>query len=203
MSIILEYYSWGNNILCAREQQKRLGALHLELEKAKQEGFVSNRFPDNSGNHSKKKLLAVLGIITKFDRRKNREAIRKAWMPTGTTLLPCAFYSFDNALQIKVQLLQLMRKAYVFSNWCVILSAKVVCLCNMWLRTKVETFISLIIDCLNICRSKHLKIQFYWLSSSIVYPPHCMLFYAGSALKKLEEENGIVVRFVIGRRYLL
>lgn len=73
----------------------------MELDKAKQEGFVSNRVPDNSGNHSKKKLLAVLGIITKFDRRKNREAIRRAWMPTGTALLPCAFYSFDNPLADK------------------------------------------------------------------------------------------------------
>nr|GMD72530.1 hydroxyproline O-galactosyltransferase HPGT1-like isoform X2 [Ipomoea batatas] len=73
-------------LIACREQQKRLGALHMELEKAKQEGFVSNRVPDNSGNHSKKKLLAVLGIITKFDRRKNREAIRRAWMPTGSAL---------------------------------------------------------------------------------------------------------------------
>lgn len=75
------------NILCIgvdiwfpREQQKKLAALQLELEKARQEGFVPKL---DSGTHTKKKLLAVIGIMTTFGRKNNRDAIRKAWMPTG------------------------------------------------------------------------------------------------------------------------
>lgn len=56
----------------------------MDLEKAKQEGFVLKQ---NSGTHTKKKLLAVIGIMTKFGRKNNREAIRKAWMPRGKSFL--------------------------------------------------------------------------------------------------------------------
>lgn len=76
------------DILFPREQQKKLGALQAELEKAKQEGFVSNHLSESSGTHGKKKLLAVIGIVTRFGRKNNRDAIRKAWMPSGTKLLP-------------------------------------------------------------------------------------------------------------------
>lgn len=54
-----------------------------ELAKAKKEGFVTKFSSDSVP--SKKKALAVVGIVTGVDRRKNRDAIRKAWMPTGTT----------------------------------------------------------------------------------------------------------------------
>lgn len=72
-------------IIACREQQKKLTALEMELAAAQQEGFVSNHLSENKGT-PKKKLLAVVGIITKFGRKNNRDAIRRAWMPTGTDL---------------------------------------------------------------------------------------------------------------------
>ncbi|PSS04230.1 Hydroxyproline O-galactosyltransferase [Actinidia chinensis var. chinensis] len=73
-------------IISCREQQKKLAALEMELAKARQEGFISKHSSDNSGTKTKKKILAVIGIITKFGRKNNRLAIRKAWMPTGADL---------------------------------------------------------------------------------------------------------------------
>ncbi|XP_059276302.1 hydroxyproline O-galactosyltransferase HPGT1-like [Lycium ferocissimum] len=73
-------------IITCREQQKRLAALQMELGKSSQEGFVSKHLLDNYGKDSKKKLLAVVGVSTKFGNKKNRDAIRKAWMPTGAAL---------------------------------------------------------------------------------------------------------------------
>ncbi|CAI9094238.1 OLC1v1029938C1 [Oldenlandia corymbosa var. corymbosa] len=70
-------------IIDCREQQQKLGALQMELEKARQEGFVSNSLAGNGATDGKKKLLAVVGIITTFGRKNNRDAIRKAWMPGG------------------------------------------------------------------------------------------------------------------------
>ncbi|GFZ06642.1 Galactosyltransferase family protein [Actinidia rufa] len=58
----------------------------MELAKARQEGFISKHSSDNSRTNTKKKILAVIGIITKFGRKNNRLAIRKAWMPTGAAL---------------------------------------------------------------------------------------------------------------------
>ena len=55
----------------------------MDLAAARQEGFVSKEHLENDGTHSKKKLLAVIGIITTFGRKKNRDAIRKAWMQSG------------------------------------------------------------------------------------------------------------------------
>ena len=59
----------------------------MDLAAATQEGFVPKHLSKNDGTRSKKKLLAVIGIITTFGRKKNRDAIRKAWMPTGNCLL--------------------------------------------------------------------------------------------------------------------
>ncbi|XP_059642038.1 hydroxyproline O-galactosyltransferase HPGT1-like [Cornus florida] len=73
-------------IITCREQQKKLSSLEMELAKARQEGFVSKYLLGDSGTHTKKKLLAVVGIITNFGRKNNRDAIRKAWMPTGAAL---------------------------------------------------------------------------------------------------------------------
>lgn len=78
-------------LLFFREQQKKLTALEMELAAAQQEGFVSNHLSENKGT-PKKKLLAVVGIITKFGRKNNRDAIRRAWMPTGR--IPFLFVSF-------------------------------------------------------------------------------------------------------------
>ncbi|KAL3645710.1 Hydroxyproline O-galactosyltransferase HPGT1 [Castilleja foliolosa] len=72
-------------IINCRENQKKLDALHVDLEKARQEGFVTKHLTEN-GATSKKKLLAVIGIITMFGRKHNRDAIRKAWLPTGDAL---------------------------------------------------------------------------------------------------------------------
>ncbi|KAK9277732.1 hypothetical protein L1049_007279 [Liquidambar formosana] len=73
-------------IIACREQQKKLSTLEMELAAARQEGFVSKYVVGNDKNHSKKQLLVVVGIITRFGRKRNRDAIRKAWMPTGTSL---------------------------------------------------------------------------------------------------------------------
>ncbi|XP_055821644.1 hydroxyproline O-galactosyltransferase HPGT1-like [Solanum dulcamara] len=70
-------------IITCREQQKRLAALQMELGKASQEGFVSKHLLDNNEKDSKKKLLVVIGVSTNFSNKKNRDAIRKAWMPSG------------------------------------------------------------------------------------------------------------------------
>lgn len=69
--------------LLYREQQKQLSTLEMQLAAARQEGFVPKSLSKNEGAHSKKKLLAVVGIFTTFGRKKNRDAIRKAWMPSG------------------------------------------------------------------------------------------------------------------------
>ncbi|KAG9143438.1 hypothetical protein Leryth_025584 [Lithospermum erythrorhizon] len=74
-------------IISCREQQKRLSALQMELEKATQEGFVPKHLSGIRGDQTKKKLLAVIGISTRFGRRNNRDAIRKAWMSQGAASL--------------------------------------------------------------------------------------------------------------------
>ncbi|XP_010261468.1 PREDICTED: hydroxyproline O-galactosyltransferase HPGT1 [Nelumbo nucifera] len=73
-------------IIACKEQQKKLSALEMELAAARQEGFVSKHLSGTDGTSSKKRLLAVIGIITKFGHKNNRDAIRKAWMPTGAVL---------------------------------------------------------------------------------------------------------------------
>ncbi|KAI4326860.1 hypothetical protein L6164_019385 [Bauhinia variegata] len=73
-------------IIECREQSKKLSALEMELAAARQEGFVPKHTSGNDGRHSTKRLLSVIGIITTFGRRKNRDAIRKAWMPSGAAM---------------------------------------------------------------------------------------------------------------------
>lgn len=73
-------------VIDCREQQKKLSMLQMELEEAKKEGYVSKHLIETKGTNEKKKLLAVVGILTGFGRKHNRYAIRKAWMPTGTAL---------------------------------------------------------------------------------------------------------------------
>lgn len=48
----------------------------MELAAAKQEGFVSKPL-------SNRRPHVVIGILTGFGRKSNRDAIRKAWMGTG------------------------------------------------------------------------------------------------------------------------
>ncbi|KAH9775229.1 hexosyltransferase [Citrus sinensis] len=73
-------------LIACREQQMRLSAIEMDLAAARQEGFVSGYLSQNDTQHSKKRHLAVIGIITTFGRKKNRDAIREAWMSTGAAL---------------------------------------------------------------------------------------------------------------------
>ncbi|KAL9262626.1 Hydroxyproline O-galactosyltransferase HPGT1-like protein [Drosera capensis] len=73
-------------ITACREQRKKLSALEMELAAAKQEGFVSKYSTGVDQSGSKKKPVAVIGILTSFGRRNKRDAIRKAWMGTGASL---------------------------------------------------------------------------------------------------------------------
>lgn len=75
------------NALLVREQHKKLSALEMELASARQEGFTSKRSTETDGAQSKKRPLVVIGIFTRFGSKNNRDAIRKAWMGTGTLLL--------------------------------------------------------------------------------------------------------------------
>ncbi|KAL3499264.1 hypothetical protein ACH5RR_038357 [Cinchona calisaya] len=64
-----------NRVYLIEELDRRTG--QGELEKARQEGFVSNHLSKNSGTHEKKKLLAVTAIFTRFGSKNNRDAICK------------------------------------------------------------------------------------------------------------------------------
>lgn len=63
----------------------------MQLAAAGQEGFKSKSSTDTDDNDPKKRPLVVIGILTRFGRKNNRDAIRKAWMGTGKLLL--SFYS--------------------------------------------------------------------------------------------------------------
>lgn len=54
----------------------------MELAAAKQEGFVSKLLSETDKSPMRKPLV-VVGILTGFGRKSNRDAIRKAWMGTG------------------------------------------------------------------------------------------------------------------------
>ncbi|KAJ8764872.1 hypothetical protein K2173_010337 [Erythroxylum novogranatense] len=73
-------------IIACREQQKKLSALESDLSAARQAGFISKDLNEKDKTEPKKKMLAVIGIITSFGRKRYRDAIRKAWMPTGNAL---------------------------------------------------------------------------------------------------------------------
>uniref|UniRef100_A0A803PPU0 Hexosyltransferase n=1 Tax=Cannabis sativa TaxID=3483 RepID=A0A803PPU0_CANSA len=73
-------------IIACREQQKKLAALEMELAAAVQKGFTSTRSTETNGTHTKKRPLVVIGILTRFGRNNNRDAIRKAWMGSGGAL---------------------------------------------------------------------------------------------------------------------
>ncbi|OMP06236.1 Glycosyl transferase, family 31 [Corchorus olitorius] len=58
----------------------------MDLAAAKQEGFTLKRSADTNGADSKRRPLVVIGVLTRFGRQHNRDAIRKAWMGSGATL---------------------------------------------------------------------------------------------------------------------
>lgn len=73
-------------IIACREQRKKLLELEMQLAAAGQEGFKSKGSTDTDDNDPKKRPLVVIGILTRFGRKNNRDAIRKAWMGTGAAL---------------------------------------------------------------------------------------------------------------------
>ncbi|XP_054788204.1 hydroxyproline O-galactosyltransferase HPGT1-like [Prosopis cineraria] len=73
-------------IIACREQHKKLDSLEMELAAARQEGFASKHLTETNGTYSRRGPLLVIGIITRFGRQNNRDAIRKAWMGTGAAL---------------------------------------------------------------------------------------------------------------------
>ncbi|KAG6579334.1 hydroxyproline O-galactosyltransferase HPGT1 [Cucurbita moschata] len=70
-------------IIACREQQKKLLALEMDLAAARQEGFMVKHSRETNET---KIPLVVIGVITRFGRKTNRDAIRKAWMGTGASL---------------------------------------------------------------------------------------------------------------------
>ncbi|CAI9775051.1 unnamed protein product [Fraxinus pennsylvanica] len=82
-SVISVDDSW--KILGCREQLNKLAALEMELATARQEGFVSKYLPEMNKT-PKTNPLVVIGILTGFGRKNERNAIRKAWMGTGSAL---------------------------------------------------------------------------------------------------------------------
>ncbi|KAK8921566.1 putative beta-1,3-galactosyltransferase 11 [Platanthera zijinensis] len=73
-------------VVACRNWLKRLAAHEMELSAARQEGFVGNYVSESNGNHTRRRLMAVIGITTGFGQKNNRDAIRKTWLPTGTSL---------------------------------------------------------------------------------------------------------------------
>ncbi|KAJ6851003.1 uncharacterized protein M6B38_262675 [Iris pallida] len=73
-------------VVACRHQHKRLASLEMELAAARQDGFVGKYSSETNGNHTRKRILAVIGIVTGLGRKNNRDAIRKSWLPTGAAL---------------------------------------------------------------------------------------------------------------------
>jgi hydroxyproline O-galactosyltransferase HPGT len=69
----------------------------MELSAARKEGFVPKQLSVNNEKQPTKKILSVIGVMTTFGRKKNRDAIRKAWMPTGTFLIGLVSFRKTNA----------------------------------------------------------------------------------------------------------
>ncbi|GKF07808.1 galactosyl transferase family protein, partial [Tanacetum coccineum] len=89
--------------MLAREQQKKLTALEMELAAARQQGFVSKHL-STTKTPPKKRPLVVIGVLTSFGRKNNREVIRKAWMSTGKhittiSIILCYFVLVGDALR--------------------------------------------------------------------------------------------------------
>ncbi|GJU89219.1 hydroxyproline O-galactosyltransferase HPGT1-like protein [Tanacetum coccineum] len=144
--------------------------LQAELDEAKKEGFVSKHLTETKGTDEKKKLLAVVGILTGFGRRHNRDAIRKAWMPTGR--IPFPFVSFILTLTILV----------LFVNFTCEKALANTIMCQYMLLKIKRTYY----------RAAG-EISFYNINN------HLKILLAGTTLKKMEDEKGVIIRFVIGK----
>lgn len=60
----------------------------MELAAARQEGFAGKYSLESSGNHTRKRLTVVIGVMTSFSGKRNRDAIRKSWLPSGGVAFP-------------------------------------------------------------------------------------------------------------------
>lgn len=54
------------------------------MSAARKEGYTSKHSTGADG--TKKRLLVVIGILTRFGHENKRDVIRKAWMGTGRAL---------------------------------------------------------------------------------------------------------------------
>ncbi|KAF3781755.1 putative beta-1-3-galactosyltransferase 11 [Nymphaea thermarum] len=73
-------------IIACKDQKKKLLALETELATAREEGFVAKYTPNMNGTYHKRRAFLVVGIATEISHKKNRDAIRRSWMPTGAAL---------------------------------------------------------------------------------------------------------------------
>lgn len=62
------------------------------LAAAREEGFVARYTPNNETYHKRRAFL-VVGIATETSHKKNRDAIRRSWMPTGNVFYSVSFHS--------------------------------------------------------------------------------------------------------------
>lgn len=82
--ILLSTWTVQGKSFLYREQKKTLAALEIQLTAARQQGFVSKH---THGTQTKKRPLVVIGIITTLGNKKKRDAVRQAWMGTGSGLV--------------------------------------------------------------------------------------------------------------------
>ena len=87
----------------------------MELAAARQEGFVGKYSSETNGNHTRKRLLAVIGVVTGFGRKSNRDAIRKSWLPTGRVFLHLLLFEFS--LFVLDFIIILKRNALIDANF--------------------------------------------------------------------------------------
>ncbi|KAI7743084.1 hypothetical protein M8C21_013578, partial [Ambrosia artemisiifolia] len=187
-SLILSMFAtMATFFVASREQLKRMSMLQKELDEAKKEGFVpKNRLETKGNDEKKKKVLAVVGILTGFGRRHNRDAIRKAWMPTGRIPFPFERRGeFDRPKPTK--------------------TAKSSNRLPPWLRFAGSYlyYLSYQLHISSFVHLYHLYIEMkqLWCNrySYIPFIIYLETLHAGTTLKKLEDEKGIIIRFVIGR----
>ncbi|XP_076959897.1 hydroxyproline O-galactosyltransferase HPGT3-like [Bidens hawaiensis] len=72
-------------VLGCKDLERKNVEVEMEITLAKSQGFLKDRLkqPDISSN---KKLLAVIGVYTRFGTRLNRNVFRGSWMPKGDSL---------------------------------------------------------------------------------------------------------------------
>ena len=63
----------------------------MELAAARHEGFVGSYSSETNGTNNRRRLMAVIGVITEFGRKNSRDAIRRSWLPTGIVLALSSF----------------------------------------------------------------------------------------------------------------